>query len=85
MESVPIHILVSLKAVPSVGARHSPSTDLWTSMVSIDAPQARKSSAVVWTGNSMLVFGGYETMVSALPDTVLSYSLAKPLYLYRHP
>jgi N-acetylneuraminic acid mutarotase len=71
--------------VSVIGARYNPFVDAWTSMVAIDAPKARKSSAAVWTGNSMLVFGGYETTVSALPDTILSYSLTKPLYLYRHP
>jgi hypothetical protein len=48
-------------------------------------PEPRYGHVAVWTGNGMLVFGGYETVVSVLPDTVLSYSLTKPLYLYRHP
>ena len=38
----------------------------------------------VWTGNSLLVFGGTDSQ-GAFPDATYSFSLTKPMYLYKKP
>jgi N-acetylneuraminic acid mutarotase len=49
--------------VPAValnnGARYNPSTNSWTAISSAGAPTPRYSHTAVWTGNEMIVFGGY--------------------------
>jgi len=41
------------------GARYDPSTDTWKPVSTRNAPSARFDSPAVWTGNEMLVWGGY--------------------------
>ena len=41
------------------GGRYDPSTDTWAGMHSASAPQARRQHTAVWTGTSMIVWGGY--------------------------
>jgi hypothetical protein len=53
---------VSALATPGselgTGARYNPSTDTWTPMSMINAPEARGNHTAVWTGTSMIVWGG---------------------------
>lgn len=68
------------------GARYDPVLDAWTPMTLMDAPKNRRGHTAVWTGKSMLIFGGVEgTGTTSLPNTVVNYSLSKTVYLYRHP
>ena len=41
------------------GARYSPANDQWLPMSPSGAPEARFRHAAVWTGNEMVVWGGY--------------------------
>ena len=41
------------------GGRYNPLTDSWTNTTTTGAPAARLSHAAVWTGNEMIVWGGY--------------------------
>jgi N-acetylneuraminic acid mutarotase len=43
----------------NTGGRYNPSTDSWTATSTTGAPDARDSHAAVWTGNQMIVWGGY--------------------------
>ena len=42
----------------STGGRYDPSTDAWTDVSETDVPDARSSHAAVWTGDTMIVWGG---------------------------
>ncbi|MBM4359578.1 MAG: hypothetical protein FJ096_15860 [Deltaproteobacteria bacterium] len=42
------------------GAAYDPATDTWRPLATKDAPSARHSHQVVWTGTAMLVWGGYQ-------------------------
>lgn len=41
------------------GARYNPATDTWTAMSTAGAPSARVHHSAVWTGASVLFYGGY--------------------------
>jgi N-acetylneuraminic acid mutarotase len=41
------------------GGRYDPSTDSWTATSIINAPAGRAFDTAVWTGNEMIVWGGY--------------------------
>jgi N-acetylneuraminic acid mutarotase len=47
------------------GARYDPATDTWTAMSARNAPTGRSQMAVVWTGEEMLVWGGYGDKATA--------------------
>ena len=66
------------------GGRYNPDTDKWTPTTLVGAPEPRTRHQAVWTGKEMLIFGGASTQLD-LVNEVASYSLATPLYLYRHP
>jgi N-acetylneuraminic acid mutarotase len=40
------------------GGAYNPAANTWSAMSSLGAPQARSHHAAVWTGTSMLVWGG---------------------------
>src|SRR5207302_360801 len=40
------------------GGRYNPQTDSWTSTTITNAPSARSSHTVVWTGGEMIIWGG---------------------------
>jgi N-acetylneuraminic acid mutarotase len=44
------------------GARYNPSTDTWTAISTINAPDARAGHSAVWTGTKMIISGGYSLM-----------------------
>jgi N-acetylneuraminic acid mutarotase len=43
----------------NTGGRYDPGTDSWTATSTADAPAARAFDTAVWTGNEMIVWGGY--------------------------
>jgi N-acetylneuraminic acid mutarotase len=43
----------------NTGSRYNPSTDRWTAISTTGAPDAREYHTAVWTGNEMIVWGGY--------------------------
>ena|GEM_PF-6221301 len=43
----------------SSGWKYNPSTDTWTQMTAINAPQPRSYYSAVWTGTEMIIAGGY--------------------------
>ena len=79
-------ILLFGNVTPGPGARYNPLTDVWTPMLQASAPTLRTGHSAVWTGDTMLVYGGKEATTTVMPDTTLAFSFgSKPLYLYRHP
>ena len=42
------------------GGRYNPSTDQWVATSTANAPEARGFHTAVWTGNEMIVWGGYD-------------------------
>ena len=48
------------------------------------SPPYRSDARAIWTGNSMLLFGGLQAS-NLLPDDIYAYSLSRPMYLYQKP
>src|ERR1051326_916360 len=44
----------------NTGGRYDPGTDTWTTTTTTNAPQARYFHSAVWTGNEMIVWGGWD-------------------------
>lgn len=65
------------------GWRYSPANDAWTAMTVVGTPRMPFDSEGAWTGTSLLVTGGVGS--TTLTNGTYSYTLTKPLYLYRHP
>jgi hypothetical protein len=42
----------------ATGGRYDPATDLWSPMTTVDAPSARVTHSMVWTGTHAIVWGG---------------------------
>jgi hypothetical protein len=49
------------------GARYNPINDSWTALATNGAPAARSGAVAVWTGNEMIVWGGYVPGASSQP------------------
>jgi N-acetylneuraminic acid mutarotase len=65
------------------GARYNLAANTWTTMTTVGAAHPRESHTAVWTGNEMVVWGGYDRgALNYLNDTV-SYSPSRSLYLYQ--
>ena len=43
---------------PNAGGRYDPIADTWTPMSTLNAPSGRSNPAAIWTGNSMVLWGG---------------------------
>ena len=43
----------------NTGGRYNPVTNSWTATTTTNAPVGRESQTAVWTGNTMIVWGGY--------------------------
>jgi len=71
---------------PTTGSRYDPDTQTWTDITTANAPGGRANSAVVWTGNAVLIHGGWNGSTdlnshhSWRPGT-----RPLPLYLYQRP
>ena len=50
----------------SDGGSYDPSTNSWTTLATSSAPAARYQHTAVWTGSTMLIWGGIDTAGSAL-------------------
>jgi hypothetical protein len=48
-------------SLQDTGGRYDPSADTWSATSSVDAPSGRSQHTAVWTGDSMIVWGGYRT------------------------
>jgi hypothetical protein len=44
----------------NTGGKYNPSTDSWTATSTTDAPTGTFDHTAVWTGNEMIVWGGYD-------------------------
>jgi N-acetylneuraminic acid mutarotase len=51
------------------GSRYDPALDLWIEMTTQSAPGARRSHCGVWTGTSLIVWGGYTGSYSSYTST----------------
>jgi N-acetylneuraminic acid mutarotase len=47
------------------GGRYNPATETWSAIKSLGSPTGRSQMAAVWTGNEMLVWGGYGDRATA--------------------
>jgi hypothetical protein len=47
----------------NVGYRYDPATDAWSYVTAVGAPSARVLQGAVWTGRSMVVWGGTSGLV----------------------
>src|SRR5438132_3138724 len=43
----------------NTGGRYNPATDSWTATSTTNAPALRYEHTAVWTGNEMIVWGGF--------------------------
>jgi N-acetylneuraminic acid mutarotase len=43
----------------NTGGRYDPATDIWTAISETDAPSGRFQHTAIWTGNAMIVWGGF--------------------------
>ena len=53
----------------NTGARYNPNTDSWTDTTLSNAPEARGAHSVIWTGQEMIVWGGYDSQEDRFLDT----------------
>src|SRR5437763_6216521 len=49
------------------GGRYNPAADSWVATTTTDAPDGRVGFTAVWTGNEMIVWGGFFVNVSGAP------------------
>jgi N-acetylneuraminic acid mutarotase len=63
------------------GGLYDPLTDIWSSMNSSSAPTARYGYTAVWTGSSMIVWGGYDGSPSVRLKTGGRYDPATDTWL----
>ena len=57
---------------PSASGRYSPVTDSWTALSTANAPAGRRNHTAVWTGESMVIWGG-EDVDGRLSDEFAAY------------
>ena len=43
----------------NTGGRYNPATDSWTATSTTNAPEGRYYHTAVWTGTTMIVWGGF--------------------------
>ena len=76
-----------------VGYVYAPATDSWTTLSSLAAPSGRSGHVAVWTGDTMLIAGGYTIDLSSddggLDESILSlqdggiYDPSNSVYFYK--
>jgi hypothetical protein len=85
--------LGGLIAYTNDGGQYDPAANVWTPTTTFEAPSARSSHTAVWTGNQMLVWGGFfffDDTSSGLTtttcfDTLFAYTPTRNSYLYLRP
>jgi N-acetylneuraminic acid mutarotase len=65
------------------GGRYDPISDSWIPTTTFRAPVARSAHTAVWTGTSMLIFGGFTTANTG--TRLYSYTPSSTVYLYQKP
>src|SRR5439155_23421843 len=60
------------------GGRYDPATDKWTDITMNGAPSVRWEHSAVWTGESMIVFGG--GVYSGYPTGTFLYTPTQPVF-----
>ena len=65
------------------GGLYDPVSDSWFPTTTFQAPPVRSAHTAVWTGSSMLVFGGFSPTVTG--TGLYSYTPAATIYLYQKP
>ena len=50
----------------NTGGRYNPSTNSWTVISTTNAPSGRENHTVVWTGDEMIVWGGFNDILGSL-------------------
>jgi hypothetical protein len=53
----------------ATGGRYDPAADSWQSTNTTGAPVARMNHTAVWSGSTMIVWGGYDALDVATPNT----------------
>jgi len=68
----------------NTGARYDPNTDNWVALSTANAPSPRLGHTAVWTGQGMLIFGGYFNVTDST-ELNSNYFWTPPslLYLYQ--
>ena len=64
------------------GARYNPVSDTWATLTIQNAPSRRVNSSAVWTGEAMLIFGGYPGSGVNGFDSNHAWIPGRTLYLY---
>ena len=73
--------ITAVSSVPyNNGGSYDPVSDSWEPTTTFQAPSARSAHTAVWTGSSMLVFGGFN-----VGNTLYAYTPPKVVYLYQKP
>lgn len=64
--------------------RFDPVANQWTRMTSTGAPSARNGHSLVWTGDALMIVGGYNNTPrsESLTVSIPIYSRTQPLYIY---
>jgi N-acetylneuraminic acid mutarotase len=55
--------------ITNTGGRYNPGTNTWTATTTSNAPSGRSLPTAVWTGNEMIVWGGYDANAVSLFNT----------------
>jgi N-acetylneuraminic acid mutarotase len=58
----------------NTGGIYDPAADSWTATTTVGAPAAREGHTAVWTGSSMIVWGGYDYFADSYLNTGGAYS-----------
>ena len=53
------------------GSKYNPLLDTWTTITTDGAPVSRSGHSAIWTGNEMIIWGGYGQPGLGIPDTDL--------------
>ena len=65
------------------GSRYNPNTDTWVALSSQDAPSPRANATSIWTGGTLLLFGGYSGSGSSGFNSNYAWTPGQTIYLYQ--
>jgi N-acetylneuraminic acid mutarotase len=72
----------------NTGGRYNPASNSWTATTIAGAPPPRYYHTAVWTGNDLIVWGGYDEAIlddEHVRNDTWSYTPGKVLILYQRP